>query len=237
MEKTMDSTSAKIHAISSVVVATIMAIGMIIAAVILAGGDYGRDLNRCTSTSGGGALKAMDKNVVMNVMMFDGKTEIGMQSARYDYDANTILVETPSNMTGFREATVVIDFTRSAVFTDVHGHSLCLASALHGDMMDMADMFTNFMRDGKQQAIDIAAARIKEMNYAIQGEIAAGYVTNSNGPIISALCTGDASYWTEQTSVMGGGRRNRAVTFAGTIRICIFGFCFDIAFDSTDDTS
>ena len=41
-----------------------------------------------------------------------GDTEIGMQRARYDYDKNTILVETPAITDAFNNATIAIDYDR-----------------------------------------------------------------------------------------------------------------------------
>lgn len=58
---------AKIHAISSVIVATIVSVGVIIAAVIVADGEYGRGPIPCMTTNGGGALKAMPNSVVSKV--------------------------------------------------------------------------------------------------------------------------------------------------------------------------
>ncbi|XP_003724633.2 uncharacterized protein LOC100893554 [Strongylocentrotus purpuratus] len=224
MEKAMDSSSAKFHSIALVIAAIVVAIGVIVGAAIIARGDYGRDHPRCLTDGGRGAVKAMESSMVMNVMLVNGGRKIGMQMARYEYEENTILIET-ANISGFA-ANVAIDYDRSVVFIEIQGESLCLASALYGDMMDMADRMTNFMMDRKQQTIDIATARTKDIRYARKGAIPAGYVTTSNGPLIRGLCAGDESHWTEQTTMEG--RKRRSVS--GDIRICIFGFCFNISF-------
>lgn len=227
MEKAMDSSSTKFHSIALVIAAIVVAIGVIVGAAIVARGDYGRDQGPCMTDGGRGAVKAMESSMVMNVMMVDGGREIGMQMARYDYEDNTVLIET-ANISGFIAANVAIDYDRSVVFIEIQGESLCLASSLYGDMMDMADRLTNFMMHRKQQTIDIANARTKDIRYARKGAIPAGYVTTSNGPIIRRLCAGDGSQWTEQTTMGGGGRKRRSVS--GNVRVCIFGFCFNISF-------
>ncbi|XP_041479926.1 uncharacterized protein LOC121427545 [Lytechinus variegatus] len=225
MEKEMDSSSVKIRAVASIIVAIIIAIGVIISAVILSRGDYGGMANQCITVGGRDQEKAMESSMAMNIEMMDSGREVGKQMMRYNYDSNTILVET-ANISGFSRANVVIDYDRAIVMIEVQG--VCLASSLHGDMMNMADRITGYMRTD-QEVIDIASVRIVNLNYERIGVIPAGYVTLSNGPIIRGLCAGDESYWTEQTGMTDqGGRKRRSAS--GSVRICIFGFCFNISF-------
>ncbi|XP_030843464.1 uncharacterized protein LOC105437919 isoform X1 [Strongylocentrotus purpuratus] len=222
---------AKIHAFSSVIVAIIVAVGVIIAAVIVADGEYGRGPIPCMTTNGGGALKAMPSSVTMDIMIIHDETEIGMQRARYDYDKNTILVETPAITDGFSNATIAMDYDRSVVVIKLLDEDdFCYVSALSGDMMDMADRSTKFMEmghTGHEQAIDVNTADDVEMSYQTAGLIPAGYVTNANGPIIRALCAGDESYWSKPRM---SSSRTRRRSGRASARFCIFGFCFNINF-------
>eukprot|EP00057_Strongylocentrotus_purpuratus_P008909 XP_011663383.1 PREDICTED: uncharacterized protein LOC105437919 [Strongylocentrotus purpuratus] len=113
LEKTMDSEHAKIHAISSVIVATIVAVGVIIAAVIVADGDFGRGPIPCMAINGGGALKAMPSSVTMDIMIIHDETEIGMQRHDTTKTKTRILVETPAITDGFTNATIAIDYDRA----------------------------------------------------------------------------------------------------------------------------
>nr|XP_054768094.1 uncharacterized protein LOC129275602 [Lytechinus pictus] len=159
--------------------------------------------------------------------MTEGSREVSKQMMRYNYDSNTILVET-ANISGSSRANVAIDYDRAIVMIEIQGE--CLASSLHGDMMDMADRIIGFMRTD-QEVIDIASARIVNLNYERIGVIPAGYVTISNGPIIRGLCAGDESYWTEQTGMTDqGGRKKRQASSTFSIQICIFQFCFSFSF-------
>nr|XP_054768095.1 uncharacterized protein LOC129275604 [Lytechinus pictus] len=223
MEKEMDSSSVKIRAVASIVVAIIIAIGVIISAVILSRGDYGGMANQRITV--GGMEKAMESSMVMNIVMMESGREVGKQMMRYNYDSNTILVET-ANISGSSRANVAIDYDRAIVMIEIQGE--CLASSLHKDMMNMADRIIGFMKTD-QEVIDITSARIVNLNYERIGVIPAGYVTISNGPIIRGLCAGDESYWTEQTGMADqGGRKRRSVS--GSVQICLFGFCFNVSF-------
>ncbi|XP_041480261.1 uncharacterized protein LOC121427772 [Lytechinus variegatus] len=184
--------------------------------------------NQCITVGGRDQEKAMESSMEKNIVMTEGSGEVGKQMMRYNYDSNTILVET-ANISGSSRANVAIDFDRAIVMIEVQDE--CLASSLHGDMMNMADRIIGFMRTD-QEVIDIASARIVNLNYERIGVIPAGYVTLSNGPIVRGLCAGDESYWTERTGMTAGqgGRKKRQASSTFSIQICIFQFCFSFSF-------
>eukprot|EP00057_Strongylocentrotus_purpuratus_P002510 XP_003724669.1 PREDICTED: uncharacterized protein LOC100893854 [Strongylocentrotus purpuratus] len=209
--------------IAAIVTAAVMATGLIAAAIIFRSGGY----PVTTCPAGGNQVAqpmALSGNKVKRADLTNGKGDHLTEVFDYDRQSNTILIESPANISeSSSAATIAVDLDRYVMFMGFHDSNTCVGLAIKDDF---AQQVRDYVEEDGQNVIDISSIAFNVENYRLVSQIPADYFKATTGPVIRGLCSGRSTFWALPVTGEEYGRLKRYGCYKEKWCFCIIGLCF-----------
>ncbi|XP_030842913.1 uncharacterized protein LOC100887917 [Strongylocentrotus purpuratus] len=167
---------------------------------------------------------ALSGNKVKTADLKNDKGDHLTEAFDYDRQSNTVLIESPANISeSSSAATIAVDLDRSVMFMSFHDSNTCIGLAIEDDF---AHQVRDYVEENGQNEIDISSVAFDIENYRLVGQIPAAYIQATNGPVIRGLCAGRNTFWALPVTGEEHDRLRREVD-CGIFRacVCMYNLC------------
>eukprot|EP00057_Strongylocentrotus_purpuratus_P007872 XP_011662346.1 PREDICTED: uncharacterized protein LOC105437447 [Strongylocentrotus purpuratus] len=211
-------------AIAAVLTAAVLASGLIAAAIIFRSGGY--PVTTCPPGAGGDQVAqpmALSGHKVKRADLITVKGDHLTEAFDYDRQSNTVLIESPANITkSSTAATIAVDLDRSVMFMGFHDSNTCVGIAIDEDF---AQQVRDYVEDIGHNIIDISSVAFDKENYRLVGQIPTGYFQATTGAVIRGLCSGRIMNWALSVTAEEHDRLRRESCVSIETCTCIINLC------------